>query len=485
MKKNAIALCLFLLLSANYLFPDNGDKLPITTKSESAKKYFLQAREMGDKLKGPEAIDLYNKAIQEDPDFALAYVEKSQFDFRGKDFLDDINKAVALKDKVSEGEKLLIDSRLENLNGNSTKEVENLESALALFPNDERLHFDLSQVQFANQNYDKGLPELQKAIDINPQFSPAYNMLGYAYKNMGNFTESEKAFKKYISLVPDDPNPYDSYAELLMKEGKFDESILNYQKALKIDPAFISSRAGIFANYLYQGKFSDARIQVNDFLQNAKTNIQKETAHNMLALSFAYEGKFDQALSELDKEYQIAQNDNDYLNMSNIQIRMGTALYENGQYDKANEKFQAALDDYNKSASTQESKDNFRNRVAYNQNLVALKLQNNSTLAGAKSENKVINVLNEKTDAQTKLSHQLKAITAIEQKDPEVALKELKQSNQNDPYVYYLMGRAYQLKGDDQNAKTWFDKAINDNEIPTLNAAFAQFNAKKYYNGMK
>ena len=28
---------------------------------------------------------------------------------------------------------------------------------------------------------------------------------------------SEKAFEKYIELIPDDPNPYDSYAELLMQ----------------------------------------------------------------------------------------------------------------------------------------------------------------------------------------------------------------------------------------------------------------------------
>jgi tetratricopeptide (TPR) repeat protein len=157
---------------------------------------------------------------------------------------------------------------------------------------------------------------------------------------------------------------------------------------------------------------------------------------------------------------------------------MGTVLYENERYDKANEKFQAALDDFNKSTSTQAGKDNFRNRVIYQQNLVALRQPINSTLAGAKE-------LNQKTDAQVKLSHQLKAVEAIEQKDPEVALNELKQANQNDPYVYYLMGRVYQLKGDEQNAKIWFGKAINDNELPTFNAAFAQLNAKRYYNEMK
>jgi len=485
MKKSLIALGLILLLPVSYTYSDSGDKIPITTNSETAKNYFLQARDMGDKLKAPEAAELYNKAIQEDPDFALAYLEKSQFENSGKVFENDINKAVALRDKVSGGEKLLIDAMHENLNGNPTKQVEDLKKVISMFPNDERLHFTLGQVLQTNQNFEIALPELQKAIDINPQFSPAYNMLGYLYKSLGKFDEAENAFQKYISLVPNDPNPYDSYAELLLKEGKFDESIQNYQKALNIDPAFNSSKAGIFAAFLYQGKIDDSRNQVSDFLQNAKTNVQKETAHRMLAVSYAYEGQFDQALSELDKEYQLYQTENDYPDMANAQIRIGTVLYENGQYDKANEKFQAALDDFNKSTSTQEGKNNFRNRIIYQESLVTLKQQNTNTLAGAKTMSPVVNLLDEKTKDQTKLFHQLKANVSIEQNEPDVALNELKQANQNDPYVYYLMGRAYQLKGDEQNTKTWFDKTINDNELPTLNSAFAQYNAKKYYNGAK
>ena len=50
---------------------------------------------------------------------------------------------------------------------------------------------------------------------------------------------AEAAFKKYIELIPNDPNPYDSYAELLLKMGKFDDSIAQYRKALAIDPNFV------------------------------------------------------------------------------------------------------------------------------------------------------------------------------------------------------------------------------------------------------
>jgi cytochrome c-type biogenesis protein CcmH/NrfG len=46
--------------------------------------------------------------------------------------------------------------------------------------------------------------------------------MGYAYSDKNDFNKAEEAFKKYISLLPDSPNPYDSYAELLLKNGRYD-----------------------------------------------------------------------------------------------------------------------------------------------------------------------------------------------------------------------------------------------------------------------
>ena len=61
----------------------------------------------------------------------------------------------------------------------------------------------------------------KKQTEIAPNFSPTYNILGYAYRQQGDFNGAEQAFKKYVDLIPNDPNPYDSYAELLLKMGRF------------------------------------------------------------------------------------------------------------------------------------------------------------------------------------------------------------------------------------------------------------------------
>jgi RNA polymerase sigma factor (sigma-70 family) len=54
-----------------------------------------------------------------------------------------------------------------------------------------------------------------KATALAPSYTAPYNQMGYAYRQVADYANAEKAFKKYIELIPNDPNPYDSYAELL------------------------------------------------------------------------------------------------------------------------------------------------------------------------------------------------------------------------------------------------------------------------------
>ena len=110
-----------------------------------------------------------------------------------------------------------------------------------------------ARTYFGRQDYAAAIAEYEKATAINPAFSQPYNQMGYAYRFLGKYAEAEQAFKKYIELIPGDPNPYDSYAELLMKMGRFEESIKNYEKALAVDPNFVASYIGIGNDRVFMG----------------------------------------------------------------------------------------------------------------------------------------------------------------------------------------------------------------------------------------
>ncbi|MBA3759616.1 MAG: tetratricopeptide repeat protein, partial [Gemmatimonadales bacterium] len=69
---------------------------------------------------------------------------------------------------------------------------------VAAYPRDERAHFLLGGAYFGQQDMPKAIQEYRRAVEVAPDFAPAYNLLGYAERQVGAYGEAERAFKKYI-----------------------------------------------------------------------------------------------------------------------------------------------------------------------------------------------------------------------------------------------------------------------------------------------
>src|SRR4030095_531765 len=212
-------------------------------------------------------------------------------------------KAVSLSDKTSDGERMLIQATEAGANGNPTKQKEVLEKLVAAYPNDERAHFNLGGYFFGQQDYKQAITHYKRATELDPTYSTAFNILGYAYRQDTNYSDAETAFKKYIELIPNDPNPYDSYAELLLKMGRFDEAIAQYKKALTVDTNFLNPHFGIAAALTYQGKPADALAELQKMTDKARTDGERRTALFGQMVVAADAGKLDQALAEVQKQY--------------------------------------------------------------------------------------------------------------------------------------------------------------------------------------
>src|ERR1700731_993965 len=119
----------------------DGGKIPITTKSEEARKEFLRGRELSEKLLGQESLAHFDKAIALDPDFASAELARANNSPTAKEFFEHENKAVSLADKASEGEKLVILANQAGTNGDVAKQKEYLDRLVSAHPNDERAQF--------------------------------------------------------------------------------------------------------------------------------------------------------------------------------------------------------------------------------------------------------------------------------------------------------------------------------------------------------
>src|SRR6185369_9695065 len=206
--------------------PANNGKIAITTASDDARKEYLAGRDLQEKLRITDSIAHFDKAISLDPNFALAELNRANVSPTAKEFFEHLNKAVSLADKASDGERMLIQANEAGANANPTKQKEILEKLVSAYPNDERAHFNLGGFYFGQQDFTQAIGHYKRATELAPDYSTAFNILGYAYRQNEAYSDAENAFKKYIELIPNDPNPYDSYAELLLKMGRFDEAIV-------------------------------------------------------------------------------------------------------------------------------------------------------------------------------------------------------------------------------------------------------------------
>ncbi|MBV9209536.1 MAG: tetratricopeptide repeat protein [Acidobacteria bacterium] len=453
-------------------------KLPITTSSEEARKEFLQGRDMAERLLAADSLQHFDKAIQLDPTFAAAELARANASPTAKEFFDHLKKAVTLADKASDGERLLILANEAGANGEVVKQKEYLDKLVAAYPNDERAQFQLGTYYFGQQDYAKAIEHYRKATEVNENFSPVYNQLGYACRQNNDYANAEQAFKKYIELIPNDPNPYDSYGELLLKMGKYEDAITQYRKALSIDPHFVNSHFAIAASLSYMGKPEEAAAELQKITDGARNDGERRTALFGQAVVDADSGKLDKAAADMDKEYAVAEKINDVANMTADLQNKGAILIELGKYDEAKAVFERALKLTQDSTLSQEIKDNTKLFHHYNLATVAVG-KKDITTAKAEAEEFRKGVEAKKNPAQTRLSHELAGIIALAEKDYDKAIAELQQSNMQNPQDLYRLSLAYQGKGDTAKAREWCKKAADFNSLPALNYAFIRTKAQK------
>ena len=453
-------------------------KIPVTTSSDEARQEYVKGRALGENLRAHDSREVLKRVVEKDPKFALGHYSLALNSPTAKEFFVHLNQAVALAGTASEGERLMILGLQAGANADTDRQREYYEQLVASYPQDERAHFLMGNNYFGQQDYPKALREYQKSVEIAADFAPAYNLLGYAYRQVGRYDDAEKAFKKYIELIPNDPNPYDSYAELLMKMGRFDESITMYRQALKADAKFSPSYIGIASNLMYQGKHEAARNEAWKLHQAARNDADRRNALFARAVSYADEAKFDEALAELKKQYAVAEKIGDAANMAGDAVAMGDLLLEAGKPEEARKQYERALALQVNSDLPPAVKEDAKLVHHYNLGRVAVRTKD---LAAARKHAEAFmqGATAKKNSAEIRQAHELAGTIALKEKRFEQALAELAKANQQDPYVLYRMGKAYQGNGNESKATELFRQASNHNTLPTLNHAFVRAKAKK------
>ncbi len=310
----------------------------VTTTNMEAYNFFLRGREDYEKFYFADAKRFLERAVEQDPEFALAHFYLTRvYGYLGdRAKMDEaLEKFKKYGNKVTGKEGLYIKAILAGMDKKDKerkKYFEILQEIAKKYPEEKRIHFDLALYYLGNGMQDKAEAELKKAIELDPEYGYALNQLAYMYSNKNDFKQALEYFKRYASVSPGDANPFDSMGEMYFRMGKLDESIVKFKEALEVKPDFASDWK-ISYIYALKEEYGEALKWVDQFISTAPSVPWQSLGHQLKGFYFYLLGDLDQAFAEIDKSEKLAKKINDN-GLIDIAYRVKTWIcYEWGKID--------------------------------------------------------------------------------------------------------------------------------------------------------
>lgn len=446
------------------------EKIPITTTSSAALNEFQTGLLYANKVQRVQAGYHFQRALDADPTFATAWLNLAFVSSGTAAFISTLDSAKRYAPQTSEGEQLVIKAAQYGFEGNTLEQERTLEKLVEMYPGDETAHLALGSYYFGLQQYQKAILAYTQATQLNNDLAILHNQLGYSQRALGNYGEAEKAFKFYIKLNAQNPNAYDSYAELLMEMGRFNESIEFYAKALDLDPNFVASHIGIACDYAFLGEPERARTQLDVLREIANTPNETRNANFTEALTYVCEGDLPSASQSILSNFALSEELGDVGQMANDLIILGNLSLEMERPGEAIARFNQCMEVINGSDLPQVVKDNAGTTHLFN-------LARGFAVGGEFQKARDTATLFAKqvregnNPIQIKLISQLNGIIALLETNYETAIEELSQANQMNPYNLFRIGEAYEALGDTERATSYKQQAAELNVLNSMDQA--------------
>jgi tetratricopeptide (TPR) repeat protein len=280
--------------------------LPISIKSDEARKLLEKSIDQYENVLLDMSVSNAHQAAIKDPHSALAFAVWSYAANRTQPATEALKRAKALAPKATPEEQLIVNWMVYVQQADNLAAIGAMNDLLARFPNDKHILYLTSEWLYFQQDYERSERMMEQILNIDPNFPPALNMLGYSYIGTGDPDPAKAiaSLKHYAATEPNQPNPEDSLGEILRYAGDDKGSLEHYSAALKIITNFYSSQLGLGDTRTLMGDYSGARSaydKVNATNLRDRLHVQFQKA----LVSF-WEGQPDQGRKSLDSLVELA-----------------------------------------------------------------------------------------------------------------------------------------------------------------------------------
>ncbi len=218
------------------------------TKNVEAHQHYLQGRfysnRSSEKSAG-EALVEYQRAVELDPSFALAWAGLAQTHVWYCGYSSAIGRA--------------------GFDDHLARAREAAARALAIEPNLPEALLARSKIQL-NFDFDwNGAAEtVRRALALAPADPALVTVAGTVALARGDTTRAIELYRQAVALDPVNPSPRAWLAFILAVTGRFAEARAEYPRVVELNPAAPWSHAGLGLAFIVKGKFDEAAVAAQD-----------------------------------------------------------------------------------------------------------------------------------------------------------------------------------------------------------------------------
>jgi len=165
-----------------------------------------------------------------------------------------------------------------------------------------------------------------RLLDRKGLLAGIYNNRGAVYKSRGEYDRAILEYNKAIKIDPGLTNAYNNRGNAYQDKSEYDRAIRDYTKAIEIDPKNAIAYTGRGNVFNAKGEHDRA---IEDHTKAIQFDPQFVEAYNNRGITYADKGEFDRAILDLTKAIEIDPN------YAIAYTNRGNTFYDKGDYDRA------------------------------------------------------------------------------------------------------------------------------------------------------
>jgi len=172
-----------------------------------------------------------------------------------------------------------------------------------------------------NRTWRDGITLWSDVVAKNPLSYRGYNNLGRALVRHGRSQEAIPQYEISLRIKPDYIKAHVNLGNAFMRQGFTEKAMDEYLEALKINPSYEKTHNNLGLALASQGRFQEA---IDHYLKALRIKHDYADAHNNLAIALAEKGKLEESIEQFLEAIKIHPSyENAHYNLSLVLLRKG------------------------------------------------------------------------------------------------------------------------------------------------------------------